>query len=57
MRLTADFMIAFISSSVMREYSGPELHVGQSFPAYTFSIGPLRKASATMALVVDRLDG
>jgi hypothetical protein len=50
MRFTADFMIVFISSSVMREYPGAALHVGQSFPACTFSIGPFRKAKATMAL-------
>jgi hypothetical protein len=36
-------MIAFISSAVMREYSGAALHVGQSFPACTFSIRAVAK--------------
>jgi hypothetical protein len=36
MSVDGRLMIAFISSSVIREYSEHALHVGQSFPACTF---------------------
>jgi hypothetical protein len=42
-------MIRRISAWVMWEYSALPWHVGQVFPACTFSIGPLRKANATRA--------
>ena len=48
-RSTAVFMICRISPWVMWEYFALPWHVGQVFPACTFSIGPLRKANATSA--------
>src|SRR5579859_3928593 len=47
---TAFFIMIFISSSVIREYPALPSHVGHNFPAWMSSMGPFRKARATIAL-------